>query len=212
MLLGDAGDVERGTQGSGFQRAADKRISVRSVCVPRHSYDVYLRDGACESATSARVPGQNRLGSAECTTAAEGWSTRVGPDGDEQRLRAVMWQSVTTVAGGPLARGLGLRPDIASVTAMPPSWTSDEELFARARRELFSAVIGDTLDLLGHRQQFLPPEIQPLRDDMVVVGRAMPVLEADDEVGKAQTRAGELPKSPFGLMLRALDDLKPGEV
>jgi hypothetical protein len=90
-------------------------------------------------------------------------------------------------------------------------WTSDEELFARARRELFSAVIGDTLDLLGHRHQFLPPEVQPLRDDMVVVGRAMPVLEADDEIGKAQTRAGEV-ASPFGLMLRALDDLKPGEV
>ena len=69
---------------------------------------------------------------------------------------------------------------------MSPSWTSDEELFARARRDLFSAVIGDTLDRLGRRHQFLPPEIQPLRDDMVVVGRAMPVLEADDEVGKAQ--------------------------
>jgi hypothetical protein len=69
---------------------------------------------------------------------------------------------------------------------MSPSWTSDEELFARARRELFSAVIGDTLDLLGRRHQFLPRGIQPLRDDMVVAGRAMPVLEADDEVGKTQ--------------------------
>jgi regulator of RNase E activity RraA len=96
---------------------------------------------------------------------------------------------------------------------MPPPWTSDEELFTRARRELFSAVIGDTLDLLGHRFQFLPPEIQPLRDDMVVVGRAMPVLEApDDDIGKGQSNAGEAPNSPFGLMLRALDDLKPGEV
>ena len=95
---------------------------------------------------------------------------------------------------------------------MSPSWTSDEELFARARRELFSAVIGDTLDLLGRRHQFLPPEIQPLRDDMVVVGRAMPVLEADDEVGTVEGGADEVPNSPFGLMLRALDDLKPGEV
>ena len=95
---------------------------------------------------------------------------------------------------------------------MSLSRTSDEDLFARARRELFSAVIGDTLDLLGYRHQFLPPEIQPLRDDMVVVGRAMPVLEADDEGEKAQTNAGELPRSPFGLMLRALDDLRPGEV
>ena len=95
---------------------------------------------------------------------------------------------------------------------MPPSFTSDEELFARARRELFSAVIGDTLDLLGCRHQFLPPEIQPLRDDMVVVGRAMPVLEADADGGKARAHASEAPNRPFGLMLRALDDLKPGEV
>ena len=75
---------------------------------------------------------------------------------------------------------------------MSPSWTSDEELFARARRELFSAVIGDTLDRLGRRHQFLPPEIQPLRDDMVVVGRAMPVLEAADEIGEAQARPDEV--------------------
>ena len=95
---------------------------------------------------------------------------------------------------------------------MPLSWTSDEELFARARRELFSAVIGDTLDLLGRRHQFLPPEIRPLRDDMVVVGRAMPVLEAEDDAGRSGTRAGENPHGPFGLMLRALDDLKPDEV
>lgn len=95
---------------------------------------------------------------------------------------------------------------------MSPSWTSDAELFARARRELFSAVIGDTLDLLGRRHQFLPPEIQPLRDDMVVVGRAMPVLEAEDEVGRAQGHTDEKLNSPFGLMLRALDDLKPDEV
>jgi regulator of RNase E activity RraA len=94
---------------------------------------------------------------------------------------------------------------------MSLSWTSDDELFERARRELFSAVIGDTLDRLGRRNQFLPPEIQPLRDDMVIVGRAMPVLEADDEDGKAQG-SQEVLHGPFGLMLRALDDLKAGEV
>jgi regulator of RNase E activity RraA len=92
--------------------------------------------------------------------------------------------------------------------SMPLFWTSDEELFALVRRELYTAVIGDVLDLLGRRHQFLPPEIQPLHDEMVIVGRAMPVLEADVE-GEARDE-GE--KNPFGLMLRALDDLKPGEV
>ena len=71
------------------------------------------------------------------------------------------------------------------------------------RKHLFSAVIGDILDTMGFRQQFLPKEIRPLRDDMVVVGRAMPVLHADVE------REGD---EPFGKMLVALDDLKPGEV
>ena len=28
-------------------------------------------------------------------------------------------------------------------------------------------------------QQFLPPQIPPFRDDMIVVGRVMPVLERD---------------------------------
>ncbi len=77
------------------------------------------------------------------------------------------------------------------------------DLIAEARKHLFSAVIGDVLDTMGFREQFLPREIRPLRDDMVVVGRAMPVLHADIE------KEGE---TPFGKMLLALDDLQPGEV
>jgi 4-hydroxy-4-methyl-2-oxoglutarate aldolase len=98
----------------------------------------------------------------------------------------------------------------------------DLELFDLMRRQLFSAVIGDVLDTLGFRHQFLPPEIRPLHDDMLVVGRAMPVLEADFFVetaamgGEAPSAAAadgrELSRKPFGLMFEALDDLKPGEV
>ncbi|MGA2133824.1 MAG: RraA family protein [Bryobacteraceae bacterium] len=81
---------------------------------------------------------------------------------------------------------------------------ADGELFQIARRELFSAVIGDVMDKLGLRRQFLPQPIQPLAREMVLVGRAMPVLEADcseDAIGQ-----------PFGLMLAALDSLQPDEV
>lgn len=95
---------------------------------------------------------------------------------------------------------------------MPASWTNDSELFALCRRELFTAVVGDIMDIMGHRNQFLPPAIQPLRDDMVVIGRAMPVLEADDTGGEGPGRANDLMNRPFGLMLRALDDLKTNEV
>ena len=59
----------------------------------------------------------------------------------------------------------------------------DAKVFEVYRRELYSAVIGDIMDSLGFTHQFLPPEIQPLRDDMIVCGRAMTVLEADDEGG-----------------------------
>lgn len=95
---------------------------------------------------------------------------------------------------------------------MTPNWTNDTELFALARQHLYSAVIGDVMDLMGHTHQFLPPQIQPLRDDMVIVGRAMPVLEADDDGGEGPGRNNDLLNRPFGLMLRALDDLREGEV
>jgi regulator of RNase E activity RraA len=91
-------------------------------------------------------------------------------------------------------------------------WKSDDELFATARGELFPAVVGDVMDKMGLLHQFLPPAIRPVRDDMVVVGRAMPVLEADVffEVGNGD-RHGVMAQ-PFGLMFRALDALQPNEV
>ncbi len=58
-------------------------------------------------------------------------------------------------------------------------WSSEAELVELIRRELFTAVIGDVMDRLGLQRQFLPPAIQPLSDEMVLVGRAMPVLSAD---------------------------------
>jgi len=91
-------------------------------------------------------------------------------------------------------------------------WKSDDELFALARRELFTAVVGDVMDKLGLQRQFLPPQIQPLRDDMVVVGRAMTVLEADISAEATHVSANPVLDSPFGLMLKALDDLKQNEV
>ncbi len=86
---------------------------------------------------------------------------------------------------------------------------TDAEIFALMRKELFTAVVGDVLDAAGFTRQFLPPEIRALRGDMIVVGRAMTVLEADcfdEEI------VVEGAKRPFGHMFRALDDLKPGEV
>lgn len=89
-------------------------------------------------------------------------------------------------------------------------WTDDEELFAAIRGSLFPAVVGDVMDTMGYIHQFLPPEIQPLRDDMIVLGRAMPVLEED--ITQEESRGAAEAKRPFGKMLEALDDLKTNEV
>lgn len=91
-------------------------------------------------------------------------------------------------------------------------WRDDDALFVLAQRELFTAVVGDIMDQLGAQRQFLPPRIRPLRDDMVVVGRAMTVLESDYDDSQNRQRKKPDDAQPFGLMLEALDDLKRNEV
>src|SRR3954447_15349114 len=82
-------------------------------------------------------------------------------------------------------------------------WTNDSELFELIRSKLYTPVVGDILDGLGHYHQFLPQPVQPIRDDMVVVGRAMPVLL--EEVSGPQT--------DFLLQLtKVLDQIEAGEV
>jgi len=83
----------------------------------------------------------------------------------------------------------------------------DATLFATIRAELFTAVVGDVLDVMGAQRQFLPPAIKPLDPRTVLVGRAMPVLESDYASGE-----GPVTGEPFGLMFEALDSLLPGEV
>ena len=114
---------------------------------------------------------------------------------------------------------------------MAELWDGDAELFALAKAELFTAVVGDVMDQLGFLHQFLPPQIRPLDPGMVVIGRAMPVIGTDSvaetpwygvEGADAQasgrshipTRKSGNPviTKPFGLMLEALDDLQRNEV
>jgi regulator of RNase E activity RraA len=80
---------------------------------------------------------------------------------------------------------------------------ADRELFQEMRTHLFSAVIGDVLDLHGLHHQFLMPECKPLNPKTVVCGRAMTVFETD---------ISEPVDPPFGLMLEALDSMKADEV
>ncbi len=90
------------------------------------------------------------------------------------------------------------------VIAMKPALSSaDANLFEIVRRELYTPVVGDILDALGYEHQFLSPAIQPMREEMKLVGRAMPVLMID--VFGPQ-------KQPFGHLTEALDQLQPGDV
>lgn len=83
------------------------------------------------------------------------------------------------------------------------NWKNESELFQLMRQHLFTAIIGDVLDLHGFHHQFLMPECKPLNPRSVVCGRAMTVHETD---------VFQVPDPPFGLMLKALDSMKEHEV
>jgi len=80
---------------------------------------------------------------------------------------------------------------------------SDAELFSLMREKLYSPVLGDILDQFGRYHQILPAPVKPLRENMILAGRAMPALMID--VFGPQ-------KTPFGKLTAALDDLREGEV
>jgi 4-hydroxy-4-methyl-2-oxoglutarate aldolase len=77
------------------------------------------------------------------------------------------------------------------------------ELLQSIRTGLYTAVVGDVLDRMGHLTHFLPPQIRPIDPSMVVVGRAMPVV--------GEPAPGTL-ENPFGKLLEALDALGEDEV
>ena len=95
---------------------------------------------------------------------------------------------------------------------MTTLWKNDKELFEIAKKELFVALVGDVLDKMGYLHQFLPPNIKPLHEDFVVIGRAMPVLEADVFEEVVDGTNNPVMQKPFGIMFEALDSLREGEV
>jgi regulator of RNase E activity RraA len=93
-----------------------------------------------------------------------------------------------------------------------PIWQNDDELFAITKRELFTAVVGDVMDKLKLLHQFLPPQIRSLHDDYILIGRAMPALSGDVFEERVSGSANKMMEKSFGLMLEAVDDLKPNEI
>lgn len=89
---------------------------------------------------------------------------------------------------------------------MNSSNLTDEQLFRLVKEQLNTSVIGDIMDKAGLYHQFLPANIRAMVPGTMIVGRAMPVLQADCYSADSSR------SQPFGLMFEALDDLKPGEI
>ena len=79
----------------------------------------------------------------------------------------------------------------------------DEDRFDLIKQSLYTPVVGDILDVMGRRHQFLPSAIRPIAPSMRLAGRAMPVLIAD---------AFGVQTKPFGRLTEALDSLQSGEI
>lgn len=97
-------------------------------------------------------------------------------------------------------------------------WKDDEEMFCLMKEKLYTPVVGDILDQMGYKHQFLPAEIRPLAalvpvdafvdrtqpdNRLKIAGYACTVLEND---------VFDTPKKPFGYLTEALDQLQPNEV
>jgi len=91
-------------------------------------------------------------------------------------------------------------------------WKTDTELFHLVIQKLFTALVGDVMDNMGLLHQFLPADLKPLDSKIVVIGRAMPVLEADVFEEELENPKSSVVKKPFGLMFEALDQLQENEV
>jgi regulator of RNase E activity RraA len=88
-------------------------------------------------------------------------------------------------------------------------WKTDSELFAAIRAELATCPISDVMEQLGIQSPMLPSEIRPLRRDMVMIGRAMPV---QDEPPVPHGEPARFDAKPFGLMFESIEALRPNEV
>lgn len=78
-------------------------------------------------------------------------------------------------------------------------------LSARIRERLFVALLSDTLDSLGYRNQAFPPSIRCLDDELMLVGRARTGIYRD-------VYHVEPVRNPYELEIALVDDLKADDV
>ena len=96
-------------------------------------------------------------------------------------------------------------------------WKNDDEMFALMKEKLYTPVVGDILDQMGYKHQFLPASIRPLAAQVPTAPYILPGEEEDKRLKVAgyactvlENDVFEYPaEKPFGYMTEALDDLKP---
>ena len=99
-------------------------------------------------------------------------------------------------------------------------WKNDDEMFALMKEKLYTPVVGDILDQMGYKHQFLPASIRPLAAQVPTAPYILPGEEEDKRLKVAgyactvlENDVFEYPaEKPFGYMTEALDDLKPNEI
>jgi len=82
-------------------------------------------------------------------------------------------------------------------------YKDDKAMFNIMQEKLYAAVISDTLDSLGAREQVMRADICPVYQGAVVSGRAYPVLSADTFI---------LSDDPYRGEIEAVDALKENDV
>lgn len=81
----------------------------------------------------------------------------------------------------------------------------DPAFLDELRRKLYSAVLSDVLDELGHMHQAMAPAIRPLDEGLVLAGFA--------RTGLFREVSAAVPgENPYELEIRIVDDLEPGDV
>ena len=81
--------------------------------------------------------------------------------------------------------------------------TNSEAYYELVESMLYTSVLADVMDDLGHRNQVMSHDIRPLGGGAKLVGRAATMLACE---------VYEVPDEPFKLELELLDSIEPGEV
>ena len=94
-------------------------------------------------------------------------------------------------------------------------WKNDDEMFALMKEKLYTPVVGDILDQMGYKHQFLPASIRPLAAQVPTAPYILPGETEDKRLKVAgyactvlENDVFEYPEDkPFGYMTEAQRDL-----